>query len=333
MEETMNLTIIFLRPTARVVGSGMAECRPGMVPFWSRLSTRSLVIPPLFKCETSRGLFIAVWFHTMFWLLFWDDHIFTLTPMFHMVRPPCSFQIERFFHGTDFKLPRLFVGKAFCKRTRFLHANAHHTCRSLESSTWQAKVPPRHKPDGLSRWRSKKKNNVESIQLKRKLRYIQPMSPTFDVNCWIVFAFGSCRCDNFCCHAMTPNKKLSFYVTHICWEKICSRVGSALCHRGISQHLPRGNPPLSAFTFTTSLLRWLIWVWQEHTSGIWVCIGWESSETHYFLWLWGWRLDLDHQKQWWLHGLYFRSSNLVEIYAVRSLGLELRKNLGWTTMG
>lgn len=58
------------------------------------------------------------------------------------------------------------------------------------------------------------------------------------------------------------------------------------------------------------------------------------GETHYFLCFFlGWRLDLDHQKQWWLHGLYFRSSNLVEIYAVPLLGLELRKNLGWTTMG
>lgn len=161
MEETVNLTIIFLRPTARVVGSGMAECRPGMVPFWSRLSTRSLVLPPLFKCEISRGLFIAVWFHTMFWPLFWDDHMFALTPMFHMVRPPCSFQIERFFHGTDCKLPGLFVGKPVGFTDSWnLPPGRRKFRRDTNLTDWA---------DGAAK---KKNNNVEKVSNWRENRDI-----------------------------------------------------------------------------------------------------------------------------------------------------------------
>ena len=277
MEETMNLTIIFLRPTARVVGSGMAECRPGMVPFWSRLSTRSLVLPPLFKCETSRGLFIAVWFRTMFWLLFWDDHIFTLTPMFHMVRPPFFSDVERIFSwNRRRKLPGLFAGKPFVREPGFCFTdpwNLPHGRRKFRRDTnltdWA---------DGAAK--KKQKNNVESIQLKRKSRYIQQMSPTFDVNVGLFFEFGRCWCDGYRCHDHQTKKGVILCYPYLLGRRDAAELGRPFVIGGISNlnicqfEIHHFQP----FTFTTSLLRWLIWVWQEHTSGIWVCIGWESWE-------------------------------------------------------
>ena len=210
MEETMNLTIIFLRPTARVVGSGMAECRPGMVPFWSRLSTRSLVLPPLFKCETSRGLFIAVWFHTMFWLLFWDDHIFTLTHMFHMVRPP-------FFSDRKIRWNR------------------------LQTSSWW--LPPGSLPLRRKFRRDTNLMDPPMAQKKKKQRWKHPTEEKIAISNNESFMYVNVGlfsnlevADVIIFDAMTTKKKWVILCYHMLpifvGKKICSRVGSALCHCG-----------------------------------------------------------------------------------------------------